>query len=57
MVPDDQLNELLSLNSVDPAADLVNRANDAGGFDNITVVLIQVQNTKVASDRLDDTVT
>jgi serine/threonine protein phosphatase PrpC len=57
MVSDDQIDKLLSLNSVDPAAELVNTANDAGGFDNITVVLIEVRKSEDDSGQLDDTVT
>lgn len=57
MVPDAKMCELLSLKSVDPAADLVNNANDAGGFDNITVVLIEVYKNVISRGQLDDTIT
>ncbi|WFB37733.1 protein phosphatase 2C domain-containing protein [Kiritimatiellota bacterium B12222] len=56
MLPDARMAELLSLKSVDPAADLTNAANEAGGFDNITVVLIEVQNGKPLQDDLDETI-
>lgn len=55
MVSDTHMGELLSLKTQDPAADLTHAANTAGGFDNITVVLVEVK-TAVAED-LDDTVT
>jgi protein phosphatase len=42
MVPEDRMNMLLSRENQDPAAEVVNSANDAGGFDNITVVIIDV---------------
>jgi serine/threonine protein phosphatase PrpC len=42
MVPESRITMLLGNESQDPAADLVHAANEAGGFDNITVVLIEV---------------
>lgn len=56
MVPDQQMAEILSLNSVDPAADLVNRANEAGGFDNITVILVEPRGVPGAPPELEDTI-
>lgn len=57
MVSDSHMAELLSLNTQDPAADLTNAANHAGGFDNITVVLVEVRNLASAHENLDDTFT
>lgn len=37
-----QFCSILQHKPLDPAADLVNAANDAGGFDNITVVLVEL---------------
>lgn len=42
MVRRPQFCSILQHKPLDPAADLVNAANDAGGFDNITVVLVEV---------------
>ncbi len=58
MVPDEKMNQLMSNGSQDPAADLVNAANDAGGFDNITVVLVDLPSPERgdAPGNLDDTV-
>lgn len=55
MVPDAHMAELLSLKTQDPAADLTHAANSAGGFDNITVVLVEV--LRAAAENLDDTLT
>lgn len=57
MVPDDRMNAIMSSGSQDPAADLVNAANDAGGFDNITVILVEAATTSLHGEgNLDDTV-
>jgi len=58
MVPDERMNHLVASGSQDPAADLVNAANDAGGFDNITVVLVEIldPNQENPPGNLDDTV-
>ncbi len=42
MVPRARMAQILASGVPDPAADLVNAANQAGGFDNITVVLVEV---------------
>ncbi len=42
MLPLHQMTALLNQAPEDPSATLVNAANDAGGFDNITVVLVEV---------------
>jgi serine/threonine protein phosphatase PrpC len=42
MIRRPQFCALLQHRPLDPAAELVNAANDAGGFDNITVVLVEV---------------
>lgn len=42
MVPEQQMSILLGRDPRDPAADLVNAANDAGGFDNITVIMVEM---------------
>ncbi|MGA0368825.1 MAG: PP2C family protein-serine/threonine phosphatase, partial [Kiritimatiellia bacterium] len=55
MVPSHKMAEILSLQSLDPAADLVNAANRAGGFDNITVIVLEVLGPP--GNSLDDTVT
>ncbi|MDF3127580.1 protein phosphatase 2C domain-containing protein [Kiritimatiellaeota bacterium B1221] len=56
MVPDAQMGDILSLSSVDPAADLVNKANEAGGFDNITVIIVEPKAGNGSRADLDDTV-
>jgi protein phosphatase len=42
MVPEGHMSMLLSRQSQDPAAEMVAAANEAGGFDNITVILIEL---------------
>lgn len=42
MVRRPQFCAILQHRPLDPAADLVNAANDSGGFDNITVILVEV---------------
>ncbi len=56
MVPDAIMGDILSFNSVDPAADLVNKANQAGGFDNITVIIVEPKAGNGSASELDDTV-
>jgi len=56
MVSESQMADTLSLRTVDPAADLVNQANHAGGFDNITVIIIEVKARSHSDERLDETV-
>jgi len=57
MVPESHMARVLNAETLDPAADLVNAANDAGGFDNITVVMIHVlQGEEFGSGNLDETV-
>jgi protein phosphatase len=57
MVTETEMTRILSRNSLDPAADLVIAANEAGGFDNITVVLIYLEGGASESGNLDDTIT
>lgn len=59
MVSEAHMSMLLAREGQDPAADLVNAANEAGGFDNITVVLIDLLQGPEAGTggNLDDTVT
>ena len=58
MVPEAHMSMLLSREGGDPAADLVNAANEAGGFDNITVVYIEAMRGAETETpgNLDDTV-
>ena len=56
MVPEDRMNILLSHQDQDPAAELVHSANDAGGFDNITVIIIEtLEGPDPGPGNLDDT--
>jgi serine/threonine protein phosphatase PrpC len=59
MVRRPQFCSILQHKPLDPAAELVNAANDAGGFDNITVVLVEILQGPVAPEhpQLADTVT
>lgn len=57
MVTETEMTRILSRHSLDPAADLVTAANEAGGFDNITVVLIYLEGGPSESGNLDDTIT
>jgi protein phosphatase len=57
MVPEFNMAQILRADSQDPAADLVNAANDAGGFDNITVILVDIlDGAEGGPGNLDDTV-
>jgi len=42
MLPDGEIEEILKTDN-DPVATLLNKANDKGGMDNISIVLIQIQ--------------
>jgi serine/threonine protein phosphatase PrpC len=55
MVPRTQMASILSRQPPDPAAELVACANEAGGFDNITVILVDVLPDPAATGNLRET--
>jgi len=56
MVQVPHMEKILQRDPLDPAAELVRAANEAGGFDNITVILVQLPGEPGPPGNLDDTV-
>lgn len=57
MIPLPELTDVFRKKCGDPSVELIQSANDAGGFDNITVVILQIPSGSPVSGNLDDTIT
>lgn len=57
MIPEQRLNSFFTQGHEDISAELVIAANQAGGFDNITVIVIDIPGNSSPPESLDDTIT